>query len=389
MLAVQTYLLTHSLNDLARDHGVYARFSTKNGRKFSLNYDQLEATDADPISQDCRGLVLAVPFHVDPPGLDTVVGATEIMGWPMRRFFNYGQGAAAPVNFNDSETRFCEKLDGTLCILYFDRYMREWCVATRSVPDADLPMDGFGEQTFASLFWKSFRATGGREDLLWEGNTYCFELCTPDNQVVVRYNDYSVYLLAVRDRTDGTESLPDGWAKDLEVPVAPTYRFGSTAELLNFVSDRDASKHEGIVVVDRHFNRVKVKNAGYMALSKVRDSVAKSPRAVMEIILLGQEDDVMPLVPEHIQTAIQDTKAGLRDLIHFLDREYESLYSSDRKTFALAIQAHSGFMAPHMLRWTGKVSSAHSWIQGQRKDGTWTDGFLDTLMDMIRRIRKV
>jgi hypothetical protein len=249
-------------------------------------------------------------------------------------------------------------------------------------------MDGFGVQTFTSLFWKAFAASGGREDMLWAGNTYCFELCTPDNQVVVRYSDYGVHLLAVRSK-DRTESLPAEYASDLGVPVAPTYRFGSTPEMLNFVSDRDASKHEGIVVVDRNFNRVKIKNAGYMALSRIRDSVAKSPRAVMEIILLGQEDDVMPLVPEHIQKAIQDTKAGLRDLIHFLDREYEALYSTDRKTFALAIQAASGFMSPHMLRWTGKVSSAHSWIHSQRRDGTWTDGYLDSLMNMIGKVRKL
>lgn len=387
MLNVQSYLMTHSLNDLAREHGVYARFSTKNPRKFSLNYDQIEATDADVISQECRGLVLAVPFHKAPPSLDQVVGDTEIMGRPMMRFFNFGQGAAAVVDFDHPETRFCEKLDGTLCIVYFDRYLREWCVATRSVPDADLPMDGFGEQTFSSLFWATFRAVGGREDLLWAGNTYCFELCTPDNQVVVRYDNPTVYLLAVRDH-DGNEADPIGFAKDLEVPAAPTYRFGSVADMFDFVSGRDPSKHEGIVVVDRHFNRVKVKNAGYMALSKVRDSVAKSPRAVLEIVLLGQDDDVMPLVPEHIQKAILDMKDGVRELIHFLDREHEELYDADRKTFALAVQAHSGFMAPHMLRWTGKVSSAHSWIQSQRREGTWTDGFLDSLMDMIRKVRK-
>jgi hypothetical protein len=83
------------------------------------------------------------------------------MALPMGRFFNYGQGAAAAVDLDSTETRFCEKLDGTLCIMYWDRHLGVWSVATRSVPDADLPMDGFGNQTFADLFWKAFKASGG------------------------------------------------------------------------------------------------------------------------------------------------------------------------------------------------------------------------------------
>lgn len=58
LLNVQNYLLTHSLADLARDHGVYGRFSTQNPLKLSLNYDQLEAKDNDVIACECRGLVL-------------------------------------------------------------------------------------------------------------------------------------------------------------------------------------------------------------------------------------------------------------------------------------------------------------------------------------------
>ena len=58
MLLVQNYLLSHSLDELYADHGVKARVATMRGYKASFNYDQLEATDADPLSQECRGLVL-------------------------------------------------------------------------------------------------------------------------------------------------------------------------------------------------------------------------------------------------------------------------------------------------------------------------------------------
>lgn len=398
MLEVQQFLRTHSLNDLAKAHGVYARFSTQNPHKFTLNYDMLEARDADPIAQECRGLVLRtvesnVPMAQWDPTmsvLDQTVGATQVLARPMDRFFNYGQGAAAAVNFDCKETRFLEKLDGTLCILYWDRDLMKWCVATRSVPDADLMMDGFGGQTFSDLFWKAFKSCGGDVSALDYAkglNTFCFELCTPDNQIVVRYETYKLFLLAVREIETGDEMLPDEWAHEIGVTAAPSYKFGSTAEMLDFVSSRNPLAHEGIVVCDKHFNRVKVKNAGYLAYNKIKDSVAKSPRAILEVILLGKEDDVMPLVSARIQGIITDTKENLRILLATLDEEYARLYHVDRKTFALAVQAASGAMGPHMSRWGGRCDSAHGWVLSNKKEGTWPDGYLDTLLDMCKNVQ--
>lgn len=389
MLNVQTYLLTHSLGELASDHGVYARFSTKNPNKFTLNYDQLEARDNDPISQECRGLVLRAENPLGNPQT-APVGETRVMAFPMRRFFNYGQGAAAEVDFSDPRCRFLSKEDGTLCIMYWDRDIMSWCVGTRSVPDADLPMDGFGEQTFADLFWKAFKASGGDLSSLGyaKGNyTFCFELCTPDNQIVVKYPDYKVFLLAVRGLELGfSEDMPDVWAEQIRVPVVPSYRFGSTEEMLDFVQKLNGTQNEGIVVCDTKFNRVKVKNAGYLALSKVKDSVTKSPRSIMEVILHGQEDDVLPLCSQHVQDFILNTKEGLRKALLALDEEFSREYVSDRKAFALAIQAGSGEMGPQMARWSGKCGSAREWINVNKKEGGWPASFLDKLLSMAKNV---
>ena len=396
MLNVQTYLLTHSLSDLASDHGVYGRFSVKNPFKLTLNYDQLEATDADPISQECRGLVLEMEqglpesddmAHTE---LQTVIGATRVLARPMNRFFNFGQGAAANINFDDKETRFLEKLDGTLCILYWDRLLGEWCVGTRSVPDADLPMDGFGNQTFSDLFWKAWKACGADLSALDYARglqTFCFELCTPDNQVVVRYDDYKIWLLAVRENATGEESLPEEWARQIGCDPAPSYRIGSIAEMADFVNGREPSKFEGIVVCDKDFRRVKVKNAGYLALNKIKDSVAKSPRAALEVILLEKEDDVFPLVSDATKKWMVETKAKVQKLLHILDAEYVRVYSKDRKTFAIAVKEGSGFLSPQMMRWTGKCSSAHGWILANRSVSGWSDGFLETLLRMCDEIQ--
>ena len=383
-LNVQTYLLTHSLDDLAREHGVYARFSTQNPCKFSLNYDQLEAKDADVIAQECRGLVLSTDVALG--AMNVVVGPTTIRGLPMHRFFNYGQGSAAPVDLDSGDTRFFEKLDGTLCIMYWDRILGVWSIATRSVPDADLPMDGFGNQTFSQLFWKAFNASGGmisQLDYAKGWHTFCFELCTPDNQIVVKYDDYKVYLLAARENETQKNMAIEPWGAQMNIQCAPSYKFGSTSEMLDFVSSRNPLAHEGIVVCDKDFNRVKVKNAGYLAYNKIKDSVAKSPRACLEIVLLGKEDDVLPLIPAHIQTVMLGQKDALAAFFRVTDDEYTACYHPDRKTFALAIQAGSGNMGPQMARWQGRCTSTKEWVMSQRKDGAWSDSFLDTLLRMI------
>lgn len=390
MLEVQTYLLTHSLKQLAVEHGIYARFSTKNPFKFSLNYDQLEARDADPLAQECRGLVLrtdadTVPMNEWDPTMDIMchtVGPTSVLAQPMRRFFNHGQGSAATVDF--ATTRFYEKLDGTLCIVYWDRDLMEWSVATRSVPDADLPMDGFDNQTFSSLFWRTFENCGGDKEAMFAGWTYCFELCTPDNQIVVRHAVPEVYLIACRYNPDGTEVDTSVWSGPLCVKSAPYFTINSMDEMVTMVNQRDPSKYEGVVACDANFNRVKIKSAGYLALSKIKDSIVKSPRAVLEVILLGKEDDVFPLITERQQGILLDLKEKLRTMLVELDLEYERLYSADRKTFALAVQSGSGRLGPHMARWSGRCTSAHDWIMTNRRNGTWADGYLDSLLGMCR-----
>src|SRR5271165_4556749 len=93
MLLVQEYLLNHSFSDLIREHGVYASFS-KSGHKFSLNYDQLEAKESDPLAQECRGLILAREDGATITGVvgpddktdrsGVTPGATTILAYPMK-----------------------------------------------------------------------------------------------------------------------------------------------------------------------------------------------------------------------------------------------------------------------------------------------------------------
>lgn len=408
-LLVQEFLETHTFKELQEQHGVYASFS-KSGHKFSLNYDQIEAKESNPLAQECRGLVLAskdgrVHTPVINPGVkpnfDAISpGETVILAFPMKRFFNHGQGCAAEINWSDPNLAVLEKLDGTLCIVYFDPFTDKWCVATRSVSEADMLMDN-GLYTFRTLFEKALTDTTGYEfevftRYLEKAYTYCFELTTPYNRIVVDYQNNGVTLLAVRGLVTLQEvSMTHPVVDQLPtcLPIVQAHTYTSVEELVNWVSSLNPMEHEGVVVRDSNFNRIKVKNAAYVAYNKVRDVLGSSERNCMEFILLEKDDDVAAFVPPDIRDNIAKIKAGFQVALQKHDQAYQSALAEasakapgDKKTFAILVtQDKKMWTAPFFSMFDRKASSMKDFIQKNKKDGTWGDGFLDKILDMSKQ----
>ncbi len=409
MLLVQQYLETHSFGDLAREHGVYASLS-KSGHKWSLNYDQIEAKEADPLAQECRGLILACHDGrvLSADNRDQIVpGKTKILAFPMKRFFNHGQGSAANINWSDPKLAVLEKLDGTLCIVYYDHFTNQWCVATRSVSEADLPMDN-GVFTFRTLFEKALQETCGLSFQEYTSKldpeiTYCFELTTPYNRIVVYYPNSKITLLAAREvlyETDqwGTKcvSLNELEISSIDsfgVPKVHAYSPKTIEELVNWVSSLNPMEHEGVVVRDSNFNRIKVKNAAYVAYNKVRDAVASSPRNMVELILSEKDDDVITMLPEDLANNLKHIKEGLQKGIMKYDSDYHLMMlnlkalgeEKNKKSFALRVQNHKHmWSAPFFQMFDGKASSMKDFIMKNKKNGTWSDSFLDKVLEISK-----
>ena len=319
---------------------------------------------------------------------------TKILAFPMRRFFNHGQGAVANVNWSDPNLAVLEKLDGTLCIVYWDPFTNQWCVATRSVPEADLPMDN-GIFTFRTLFEKAlYDTTEGLpfdqfSSMLNKDITYCFELTTPYNRIVVYYPKNTITLISTRNVKSGKEIDLDKIEIDL-IPVVQAHAYSSLDELLTWVSSLNPMEHEGVVVRDSQFNRIKVKNAAYVAYNKVRDTLATSPRNCMEIILLEKDDDVAAFLPEEIVKNLQKIKENLLLTIKKYDEAYaeaieqaNAINPGDKKTFAILITKNKQlWTAPFFQMFDKKVVSMKDFILNNKKNGTWADSFLDRLLEL-------
>lgn len=406
-LLVQEFLEKHSLQDLQTQHGVYASVN-KSAQLMALNYDAIETKDNDVLSHDCRGLILSRVdgvFRIINGKLDlnAIIGETHIISQSFRRFFNHGQ-EAAKINWKDPKLAIFEKIDGTLVNLSINPFTEQWLVSTRSVPEADLLMDN-GIFTFRTLFEKACLETTGISfadfsKLLDPYHTYSFELHTELNRIVVKYDGYGITLLGVRNNITHQELfLDDPMLSELVkvVPVVQEYPFTTVECLIDRVASQNANEHEGVIVRDSQFNRVKIKNAQYVLMSKFRDSLSNSERNCMELILLGKEDDVIPMMPQEIVNNLLKIKAGLQKAIPEHDQAYIDILKeankedlNNKKVFAISlinVSQHSDgkiWAAPLFQMYDKKCSNMLDFIAKNRKDGTWGSNFLDKLLEMSK-----
>jgi len=401
-LLVQEFLKHKSLNQLKAEHGINFR---RDGNKMSLNYDQIESRESDPLAKQCRGLILA--FDIDKLDMDNfanaVIGETVVLARPFDRFFNYGQEAAANINFDkEKDIRYWEKLDGSCIIFYWDPYKDMWCSATRGIPEANLPIDGFDEYTFTSLFQKAVKDTVGVSYQDWLNNcrntlniynTYVFELTTPYNRIVVKYNDCRIHVLGIRDTKTGVELDPEVFAPFIDVPVCPSYKLETFADMLRHVSVVNPLEHEGIVACTKDFRRVKIKSPSYVAYNRIRDQVANSPRALIQIILDEKLDDFMQVLPSNYLEKAVVYQDKLREIVKSFDIQYNHCMSevnkmgvmSDKvrqKQFALEAQHNKYWLAPMMTIFNGKHKNLRDYFNSQKiHGGEYKVSFLNFLVE--------
>jgi hypothetical protein len=409
-LEVQQFLEKKSFKDLQIEHGVYQSFS-KDGTKFSLNYDMLESKDSDFLAQQCRGLILS---HKDGLSyLDQAVtingrinydhvipGETVVIARPMDRFFNAGQGAEANIDWSKPGIKIMEKLDGSCLILYYSIFSKSWHAATRSMPDADLIMDN-GLFTFRTLFEKALSDSLNLTFDQFTSHlnpwlTYCFELTTPLNQIVCHYPNYSITLLAARNTCSGREFDIHNVDVYPETPRVKSYNFSSLQETVDWVSNQNPLEHEGVVIMDAHFNRIKVKNALYVAYSKTKDRLGASLRNCLELILAEKQDDIIGHLPPILADNLKIMEAAVRDAFNFYNAKYLEIQHELKKSnlctakdFALALKRHKiKWESPLFQMNAGKAAHMRDFVNNSRKDGTWNNSFLDKVLEIIEDFKK-
>lgn len=293
----------------------------RDGNLASLKYDQIESPMHEPIVQQCRGMVV-----------DTAM--REVLAWPYNKFWNHGEHLAAPIEW--ATARVQEKLDGSLMILYW--FAGDWRVASSGHPTAG---GSFGAEsyTFREAFWRFATDLGVKVFGLEPTVTYMLELCHTPNRVVVRHDRPRLVLHGARDMILGRELSRvelEIFARDAHCELVREFPIYSIEACLAAAETLDPIQHEGFVVVDAKFNRVKIKSPRYVILHHMKGEA--TPRRAIELWQTGEAAELLTHFPE-MASVIEPVQAELDNIADQAAQDYgENMPRASRKEFALAIK---------------------------------------------------
>lgn len=246
------------------------------GNYVLFKYNQLDSDFYNPIVREARGIIIDI---------DRIAPVC----WAFNKFGNYGEGYADEIDW--STARVQEKVDGSIIKVWYDH---GWHVSSNSRIDAYAAVLDQSGVTIGDLV----DVAGLNTMLLDVEYTHIFELVSPYNRVVVDYGeDVKLYYLGRRNIITGEEEIVNDIAN---IKTPRSYSLGSLEECLAAAKalevEGDNVQHEGFVVVDGNFNRIKIKSPAYVAMHHIR---AKQPtfENMFEVWLNNEQGEFLSVFP--------------------------------------------------------------------------------------------
>lgn len=253
----------------------------RDGYQFiDYNYAGSDTFDC-PIRRECRGL----KFDMD----------GKLIARPFHKFFNlHEKPAEVPALRVDNHT-IMEKLDGSMVhtavvggkVVFMTR-----AGISDQAKSAKAYVDGLDEERLDLDYY------GLSFDFHRLGFTPIFEFTAPDNQIVIRYSEPKLTLLAARFNLNGqylTQRTLAGLAADYDVPVVRT--FDPTTNLDEFVAyAQSLTDTEGFVIRCGDWMG-KVKADAYVASHRAKSGLLWE-KDVLRLVLENKVDDVVGLLED-------------------------------------------------------------------------------------------
>jgi len=237
------------------------------------------------ITKECRGLVLEKD-------------SWSIIRYGFRRFMNYGETGEDKFD-SKGKYEYEEKVDGSIIILSFFNEDDQWIAGTRGKIFPDQKING-RDLTFTEMFWETFMA----KDKLDKNICYMFEICGPENRIVVPYNR-QVVLIGARDRNNDWQEIKseqlDNMAECFSVRRPKNYRFDKLKDCLEKCKTLPGYQ-EGFVLKqwnenEKRYSRVKIKGENYLDLHRIVSG--KSLNNLVKLVLRGEKDS-LSIFPEYM-----------------------------------------------------------------------------------------
>lgn len=242
---------------------------------FSYN---IECDFKNPIVQEARGIIIDYE-------------KLEVVCWPFRKFGNYTESYADPIDWNNAVV--LEKVDGSIIKLWFNEKTEKWQFSTNGMINADYATtDAFSNISYGSIIRSAVNFNDIPFDKLDKSSTYIFELVSPQTRVVVKYDETALYHLGTRSNITGIERNEDiGIKKPKSYPINSLEDCVKAAiELNKDCENDDEIANEGFVVVDKNWNRVKVKSPDYIMMHHLKHNDGISKKDAVTTILYIKKD---------------------------------------------------------------------------------------------------
>jgi len=127
-----------------------------------------------------------------------------------------------------------------------------------------------------------------------------FEMFARKQRIIVPVNAEMIYLHGVRDLQTLKEVDPIPIAEKLGYQMPPSFPLTSLEEVVEAAKNVTPDVGEGFVVVDAHFNRIKVKSPLYVAVAHLnsKDPANLNYRSMLKIVRTNESHEFLTYFPQ-------------------------------------------------------------------------------------------
>eukprot|EP01126_Amoeba_proteus_P060282 TRINITY_DN7955_c0_g1_i1.p1 TRINITY_DN7955_c0_g1~~TRINITY_DN7955_c0_g1_i1.p1 ORF type:complete len:562 (+),score=121.23 TRINITY_DN7955_c0_g1_i1:71-1756(+) len=289
-IEVVEFLRKYGPSLLSSKYAVDVSKHEKYNNLLHFSYSQVSSDLNLKMIKQCRGIILDSKND------------WRVVAYPYNKFFNFGEACADEIDWSTAVVS--EKIDGSIAVLYW--YGDEWHVSTSSTADGHglskaSTCDRDDEKlTIFELFWQIWKKLNYRlpQD---KDCTYMFEILSPRHPIIVVPQKETLYLHGVRDNISGTEIDPGMVACFHGWECVPFFAFSKLEEVLDVARQLVPTQHEGFVVRDANWRRVKVKTPQYVALSQLSLTVHEdlNSKHMLEIVRTNEGDEFLAHFPKY------------------------------------------------------------------------------------------
>ena len=286
------------------------------GNLMIFNYG-VGADFTNPIVREARGII------IDTKNL-------RVVTWPFTKFCNVGE-PGAEIDLVDFDWDHCsveEKIDGSIVKLSWlpfddDYSIGRWFWSTNSVIDAfsEEARAGTSGMCYGELITSAINYKKINHSKLKKDCTYIFELVSPYTQVVVGYPTTKLYHIGTRNNRTGQE-----YKVNIGIEQPKVYDLHTLEDCMRYAEQlnkwKDTVEHEGFVVVDKNFHRIKIKSPEYLMAHKLWNNGNISKK------------EALRWLQDHDPVEIETSMVGLLARIKFYDYQLSELTYQIQKYIA-------------------------------------------------------